>query len=119
MSNTLLINTNLVNDHWEITATMSIGTLPSQVFICLNTATNIQGNYVGVCSLDELSRLQIFSGVSIPIFGNKYIRSDSVKIVVSLNTSTALIISTLVSGVNLLNTAYKAQTNSTQVFTII
>jgi hypothetical protein len=119
MSNTLIITTNLVDNVWEITANLSTGTLPSQVFICLNTGSDIQGSYVGICNLDELSRLQIFNGTLIPIFGNKYVRVDNIKIIVPLNADTTTIISTLVSNVNLLSTTYKAQINSTQIFTIL
>ena len=119
MSNTLIVNTALVGDHWEITATMSAGTLPAQVFICENNATDVIGNYKGVCSLDELGRLQVFTGTPIPIFGNKFVRTDNVKIVVSLGTDTASIVNTMVSSINLLSTAYKAQVNLTQVYTIL
>jgi hypothetical protein len=118
MSNTLIVNTALVNDHWEITATLSPGTIPAEVFIHLNTATNIKGDYVGICNLDELSRLQVYTGTPIPIFGNKYLRSDSVKIIVPIEADTSAIINTIVASVTTLSKAYQAEVNSTQVFTI-
>jgi len=119
MSNTLTINTALVNDHWEITATMQAGTLPAEIFVSLNTATNTLGQYVGVCDLDEISRLQVFSGTPIPIFGNKYVRTSSVTIIATLDTITSTITTAIVNSVNLLSTAYKAKANSIQVFTIL
>lgn len=118
MSNTLTINTALVTDHWEITGTMSTGTLPAEIFIYTNTNTNVLGVYSGICSLDELSRLQIYTGAVIPTFGNRFLRTNTINIIVSLDTDTTSIINNIVATVNLLNTAYKAENNSTQVFTI-
>jgi len=119
MSNTLTINTSIIDDHWEITGTMSAGTLPAEIFIYSNTGSNTLGDFVGVCSLSELSRLQIFTGTTIPIFGNKFVRTNTISIVTPLSSDTTIIVSTIVSSVNLLSTAYKAKTNTTQVFTIV
>lgn len=119
MSNTLTINTALVNDHWEITGTMSSGTLPAEIFVHQNTATSTLGEYTGVCSLDELSRLQIFTGTPIPTFGNRFIRVSTFRIIIPISTNTTTIITTIVDSVNLFSTAYKANTNSSQVFIIL
>lgn len=119
MSNTLTINTTLVNDHWEITGSMSTGTLPAEIFIHTNTGTEVLGEYKGVCSINELSRLQVFSDTAIPTFGNRFVRTNTVKIIVTLETNTTSIVNTLVSSVNLLSVAYKSKINSVQVFTIV
>lgn len=118
MSNTLTITTTLVTDHWEISGTMSSGTLPAEVFIYKNTGTNILGEYQGICSVDELSRLQVFTDVAIPVFGNRFIRYPNLLITVPLTSDTTSIIATIMDSINLLSTAYKARVNSTQVFTI-
>lgn len=119
MSNTLTINTTLVNDHWEITGSMSTGTLPQEIFIFSNTGTEILGEYQGVCSLNELSKLQVFNNTQIPTFGNRFVRHNSIKIIVPLGTSTTSIITTLVNSIGLLSTAYQANLNSVQTFTIL
>lgn len=119
MPNTLTINTALVTDHWEITGTMSAGTLPAEVFIYTNINTNVLGVYSGVCGLDELSRLQTYTGGVIPIFGNRFIRTNTINIIVSLDTDTTSIINDIVASINLLSTSYKAKNNSTKVFTIL
>jgi hypothetical protein len=121
MSNTLTITSSLINDHWEITGSMSTGSIPAEVFIYENSGTNVLGNFSGVCSVDELTRLQIFAGVVIPIFANKYVRASTIKIVVSLtdpiNTPT-FIIGNIVADVTALSKAYSTATTVTQVFTI-
>lgn len=120
MANSLSITTSLVNDHYVISGTMVVGTLPAEVFMYENPGDGTLGNFVGVCSLNELTRLQVYvPNTPIPIFGNKYIRTNTVKIVVELTDSTTTIISNLVNSVQLLSTAYQALTSQTQVYNIV
>lgn len=119
MANTLTITTNLVDSTWVISGSLSAGTLPTEVFMYGNTGTSSIGTYVGVCSLGELARLQVFSGVALPIFGNKFVRSASLNIVVPLSTDPALIVTNIVSSIQSLSKAYKAKINITQVFPIL
>lgn len=64
--------------HWVIDAEMIAGdassVLPMDVFTHENTGTATLGNYVGVCSLDELQRFQAWQGAVIRKFGNRYVR---------------------------------------------
>lgn len=119
MANNLTITKTLTNDHWDIEFAMGSGTLPAEIFVCLNTATNVLGTFQGICNLDQLSRLQIFVGIAIPIFGNKYVRTNNIKISVPLTTDPTLVISTTTASINLLSTAYKNQANTTQVISIL
>ena len=119
MSNTLTINTSLVGSSWQITGSMSAGTLPQEIFMYNNTGSSSLGTYVGVCSINELSRLQVFSGTPLPIFGNKFVRYGTLDIVVPLSTDPTGIITTIVASVNLLITSYKTKINTSQVFTIL
>ena len=119
MSNTLTITTTLVNDHWSMTGSMSAGTLPQEIFIYENTGANVLGEYKGVCSLDEISKLQIFTGTTIPIFGNKFVRYGSLSITVPLNIVPTTVVGVILNSLSLLSTAYKSQLNSTQVYTIL
>lgn len=50
------------------------GVLPPDVFIHENTGTAQLGNYVGVCSREELQRLQKWTGSVLKKFGNRYVR---------------------------------------------
>ena len=119
MSNTLTITTSLITDHWEITGGISAGTLPREIFVYSNTGTNELGIYKGICNVDELSRFQVFTGITIPVFGNRFVRSDSLHIVVPLTSDTTSITTTILSSISMLSEAYKSKLNSTQVFTIL
>lgn len=119
MTNTLTITTTLVTDHWNITGGLSAeGTLPQEIFIYSNTGTNTLGTYKGVCSIDELARLQIFTGTPIKPFGNRFVRYGSIDIDVPLDSDTTSITNTIVSSIQALSTAYQAKLNSTQIYTI-
>ena len=118
MSSTLLVTTELVNDHWVITATIQPGgVLPPEIFIYYNAGA-VLGEFFGTCSVDELNRLQIFSGTPIPTFGNKYVRYGQAKIIVDLETQATQVISGLVTNVKALSMAYQANTTITQTYTI-
>lgn len=119
MSNTLTITTSLVDDHWEISGFLSEGTLPTEVFIYTNSGNKSLGEYAGTCSLSELTRLRVFTGEIIPIFANKFIRHNSLRIVVGINEDVPSIIDTIVTSITNLMSAYRASTNTTQVYTIL
>lgn len=119
MTSSLTINTTLVNDHWNISGSLSPGgLLPIEIFRYTNTGSTALGEYTGICNLEEISRLSIFSGVALPIFGNKFVRYGSFNIVVPISADTLSITSTIIANVTTLSAAYKTKTNSTQVVII-
>lgn len=88
MSSLLNITTQLSTDNlWEVTATISPeGTLPPDIFIYENFGGTTLGKYAGVCSVDQYQRFQTFSGASIPVFGNRYVKyNQAVSIVLNQN----------------------------------
>lgn len=65
------------DDHWVVRAEVlpvENGVLPLDVFTHENTGTTTLGRYVGVCSLEELQRFQVWAGEAIRKFGNRYVR---------------------------------------------
>ena len=117
MSITLSITTEVVQDHVLITATVTNTTgISDKIFLYLNTGTTSLGAYQGVCDLDELTRLQVYSSsIPVPIFGNKYLRHSQAKIQAPLNADAARISSTLESSVAALSASYVRQSPSTKI----
>jgi hypothetical protein len=110
----------MLSDHYLVTATVGEGpTLPKDVFIFTNTGTTDIGEYYGVCSVEELSRLNVYSGVVVPVFGNKYLRYREVKIVVPLQDDPATVVLLLTKNLQTLSNALKTKLNTSQVVNIL
>lgn len=125
MANTssLQITTQLQGDQWIVTATVLAGSfLPPNIFIYENTGTNQLGQYQGVCSKDELLRLQVWTGTPIPIFGNRFVRYSTAKIIIDAvanpETAPQSAISNLTSTASQLSQALQAVASTTQVVTV-
>lgn len=120
MTDIVTVTTELLSDHWLVTADVTTGgTLPPGIFIYTNSGSEILGDFYGTCSLGELTRLQLFTGATIPLFGNKYVRYPQAKIKVALEDNTKTIIDALVVNVESLSKAYEAKATITQVYNII
>jgi len=119
MANTLTLTINLHGTVWEIDGTLTSGTLPTDIFMYNNTGGITLGSFVGVCSVDELTRLQTHTGVAIPVFGNKFVKSPTLHIAVPHGTDHTTVVSTVVSSVRLLSKQYQANLNITQVYQIL
>lgn len=119
MATTLNTQYSLVGDHYLVTGSLvSGGTLPTAVFIYTNTGEGTLGEFFGTCSLSELGRFQVFNlGTPIPVFGNKFVRYDQIKIKVALNDDPVSVIAALLKNVTSLSKAYGSQlvTNSSFV----
>lgn len=119
MSSQLQITTQLNNDLWTITATVIPGgTLPQGIFIYNNTGSDVLGPYIGVCNISELTRLQLWSGSVLPVFGNKFVRYSQAKINISIQEDLDSVIQNLINTATLLSKEIQAQGNSTQTVTI-
>src|SRR6266581_816842 len=106
MSSTLQVITELQSDHYLVTATvLSGGTLPLEIFIYENTGTDALGDFFGTCSVEELGRLQIFTGIPIPTFGNRWCRYGQAKIKVDLKDDPNFVSTVLVTNVTILSKA--------------
>ena len=53
--------------------------LPTAIFLYENTGSAVLGDYLAVARAEDLQSRQIWSGVAIPTFGNKYVRHTSVR----------------------------------------
>ena len=118
MANSFTVTKNLVNDHWEILGSVGAGPLPPEVFIYSNTGTAELGTFLGVCSVAELQRLQIFNGVRIDIFGNKSVRHGTLKITVAIGVNPDTVITNIINSLKQLSIAYSSVLSSTQTVTI-
>lgn len=121
MSDSLQITTGLNQDIWQIQATVSVPTvLPAEIFIYRNLGTSTLGDYIGVCNLDELTRLQKWSGSAIPVFGNAFVRHSQAKIMLPLSDAAAVTRATnnLIQNTKTLKAQLTAAADSTTIVTI-
>ena len=119
MSSNLVVTTELVNDHWLVTAELEDNSsLPLDIFVYENNGTDTLGEFFGTCSLKDLYSTLVFSGESIPTFGSRYIRYHQAKIEVPLEENLDSVIAGLVSNVKALSLAYSSKTTSTKVYII-
>lgn len=119
MSSQLQITTQLNNDIWVVTATVVPGgTLPTIIFVYENTGTTDLGKYIGVCNISELTRLQVWSGTALPVFGNKAVRFGQAQIKVNIQEDLDSVIQNLINTATLLSKEIQAQGNTTKTVTI-
>jgi hypothetical protein len=119
MSSQILVNTRLVDDQWIITATVQPGgTLPLNIFVYNNTGTTTLGSYIGVCNLEELTRLQTWAGAAIPEFGNRFVKYGQAKITIASNENPEDVVTNLTFTAGLLSQQILSQGNVTNTYTI-
>jgi hypothetical protein len=107
MSNSLNVTKTLDKDNWEIVCELTTeSSLPKEIFIYTNTGTDDLGEFFGTCSVEELGRLQIFSGVAIPKFGNKFVRYPQVKIQVKVGEDVNAVIDRIAINIRKLALEY-------------
>lgn len=117
MSDSLSITAGAQPEGWVITANLVNNTiLPSQIFLYENTGTSTLGRYVGVSTVAQLGRYQIWQGIPIPSFGNAYVRHDQAKITLPLGDDELAIRSTnnLIATAKALKAEMQAEASSTR-----
>lgn len=115
----LTVNKSLSTTGWTIVASLnSDATIPREVFAYSNTGTTTLGSYQGVITPQDLNKMQIWSGVAIPVFGNAYVRTDSATIHLVAGTDPDAAIATLKESVQLFSTNYKAIQSTMTIYTI-
>lgn len=118
-SSNLEITQNIEGDNIVVTATVLPGSfLPAEIFVYENTGTTTLGDYYGVCDKDELTRFQVWTGVAIPKFGNKFVRFGSAKIVLDLQADVDRVVANITKTATDLSTALKTASSSTQIVNI-
>lgn len=120
MTSSLQITTSLTSDgSWQIQGQLLSGSaLPAAIFIYENLGSAGLGKYVGVCSVEELSRLQVWTGTAVPVFANRYLRDIVAKIIVPTQAETVGVITNLKSTVQQLSLALQSASGSTQTVII-
>lgn len=117
------VTTSLVDNKYTILAEiLPGGDMPQAVFIYENLfePPNITtlGKFVGVCNVDELSRLIEYTGQYIPVFGNRFIKYSQAKIVVSTYEDVDTAIQGLIGNVKALSKELKARSSSSMILTV-
>lgn len=119
MTSSLRIDTQLTDTGYSITAYIAPGgILPPDVFTYANTGTSTLGEYFGVVSILDMPRLQVWTGVAIPIFGNGFVRYSQANIQVPSTEDVNVVITRLISSIQNLSTAFKAVQTTTRIVQI-
>lgn len=116
----LEITTTINKDSQTITARVLPGSfLPSAIFIYEYLGEGVLGPYFGVTDRDELIRLPVWSeSMTLPLFGNKYVRHSQAKITVDMQTDVDRVISIIVNTTKDLNVALKTDPVVTKIVNI-
>ena len=106
-----------------ITARVVAGSsLPTDIFIYENVFTPPQvtslGEFLGVCNVNELTRLRSFTGEYTPIFGNKFLKYSEAKIEVSSGEDIETTILGLANDVKKLSYEYAANISSSRIINV-
>jgi hypothetical protein len=118
MSSQLQATKELNGNQWRILAfVLPNGTLPLNIFVYENTGTTTLGTFFGTASVEDLTRMQTWTGLAIPRFGNKYVLYNQAKINVDPTSTPDSVIAVLVNSVKLLSIAL-VSTSLTQVINI-
>lgn len=118
MSSQLNVTQELQGNQWVITAfIVPGGSLPTNIFVYENSGTTSLGTYYGVAGVGDLTRMQTWSGLAIPVFGNKFVLYNQAKIYVDPASTPESVIAVMTNSVKLLSTALSS-TTLTQVINI-
>jgi hypothetical protein len=119
MASSLSVTTQITNEgKIELTAEVTGGTLPKDVFIYENTGVSDLGGYIGVCNLEEYQRLQAFAGTPIPMFGNKFVKYHQAKILLDLDDDITGVIRNITNTLTFLSFSMSNPSSSTQIINI-
>ena len=119
ITDAITVLTELSGDSWSITGTVTLGTtLPADIFVYENTGMTTLGPYVGVCNLNELKRIQVWTGAAVPKFGNRFVRTNQAKITVPVSVDPGTLTLNMIATAKLLKVEMAAASSSTTVYPI-
>lgn len=119
MSDAITVKVSLSGNFWLIDAQVTTpGALPAEIFAYENTGTTTLGVYIGICNLEELTRFQIWNSQALPVFGNKFVRTDRAKITVPISVDPAYITNNLIKTATSLKAEITAKADTSHVYQI-
>lgn len=119
MADKLSVTVTFVKDHYEVTAEMiELDVMPAEIFLYENLGTPTIGAYQGVAFKDDLTSRQVFTGVAIDTFGNKYVRTGEMFKSVATEAEAESVARHLINSVERLKEEILAAEPQTEVVTI-
>lgn len=114
----LTVNINIVAGEYVLEAFVtSTGDIPDDIFLYENTGSGV-GSYISVCLIQDYQRVQTYTGVDIPAFGNKYIKYNRAVVHIPLDRDPRLIKTKIIDDVKAFKAAYLAAKSSTQTISL-
>jgi hypothetical protein len=98
MTATVTINTVVNGTTRSITCTVNSGAdIPSDIFLYEND-NGQPGTFFAVCALSDYQRFQTYTGTTIPVFGNKYVKQTFGQKDLDVNVDFSTVAPTFVSN---------------------
>ena len=121
MADNVVISKQYRDDHWVVSAEIVPdpgNTLPAAAFIYENKGSTELGPYQGVCSFEELQRLQVWSGQVIPVFGNRFVRTNRAEAHLSSGGDLDRTVSLIRLGLSNLKAELASQAESSSIYPV-
>lgn len=119
MSSVVIIKSSLEDGYFLVEGYVEPGgDIPTDIFVYLNTGTADLGEYQGVCGLNEFTSLQTYDGTPKPVFGNRFVKHDRVKIKVDLTDDLDGVISRLKKNISSFAIIYRNNVDKTYQYSI-
>lgn len=120
MTTQIQITKKVENGSFYVEATvLPNGELPQAVFLFENIGKPELGPFYAVGTLPDLLKFQEFKGEMIPVFGNRFLRGSTAKIILKHESEANEFIQRLLASLQSLKTAYTAKSSETKVYTLL
>jgi len=117
MATQVQITKAISGSNWVITAQILPGAdIPADVFLHENTGTPDLGGYFGVANLQDYMRIQSWTGVTIPIFGNKYVKHTIANILLPIGLDVDSVVTNIKASVTRFKVEYLAGSSNTEIY---
>lgn len=119
MANSVTITKRLTNEGWSITGSLGVGgTIPSDIFVYLNTGTAVLGEWHSVVTVMDMTKIPRWAGVAIPLAKSKWVRASTIKILVDNASDVDEVISQLRSSLQKFVIEFNSEKESTKTYVI-
>lgn len=117
MTTQVQITKTINGSNWVITAQVLSGAdIPLDVFLYENTGTPDLGGYFGVANMQDYTRMQTWTGGTIPVFGNKYVKHTVANIILPVELSVTSVIANIKASVTRFKAEYLAGSSSSEIY---